>query len=79
MKSAAVALILGRSDPLGLLAASPQDAAVELAVLEEAQRLRTERDEWQIEQTATLIANRLGPVIVSCANAIIRQLGQIGR
>lgn len=61
VRTAAVALLTGHADPLGLLALERHDYATAVAVIEEAAELKSEYDQQLAEYTAARIAQQLIP------------------
>lgn len=65
--TAAVALLSGWSDPLDLLALSPHDYALAVAVIAEADRLRDKRDQaladYVAAKTAGLTAQHIARML----------------
>jgi hypothetical protein len=71
--TAAVALLSGWSNPLGLLALDPDDYRVAVAVVQEADRLRVDRDKHFAEYQANETARLLLPGLVKAIHrAIVR-------
>ncbi len=72
--TAAVALLLGHSDPLGLLALERRDYNLAVTVVEKAAEIRSEYDQQLAEYTAAMTAKHLMPGLRSVLQAIARAM-----
>lgn len=72
--TAAVALLNGWSDPLELLALEPEDYRVAVAVIQEAERLRAQRDRNAADYQAAKTANALLPGLVKAIRRMLQAL-----
>lgn len=74
MVTAAVALTLGYTDPLGLLGLERHDWAVAVAAIKKADELRSERDQQLAQATAVMTANSLAPMLSKTIAQIARAM-----
>lgn len=70
--AAAVALLAGVSDPLGMLALAPDDARLMAAIVNEAGRLKAERERALIEYLARLTAGQTVSGVASIARSVLK-------
>lgn len=59
VQAAAVALLEGVGDPLGFLAAAPEDARILAAIVREAGRMRAEREQQLADYVAAKASNHV--------------------
>lgn len=74
IRTAAVALINGWADPLDVLALDPDDYAVAVAVVAEADRLRADQAKALADYTAAKTANLLLPGLVKALSRLVKRL-----
>lgn len=72
--TAAVALLTGWSNPLELLALDPEDYRVAVAIVQEAERLRYQRDKQLADYQAGKTANLLLPGLVKAIRRMLQAL-----
>lgn len=75
MNTAAIALTLGYSDPLSLLALSGHDLKVAVAVINRAAEVRADYDERLAKYSAIQTTNFMAPLF----SALKKQISRIGR
>lgn len=73
--TAAVALLSGWANPLDLLALDPEDYTVAVAVIQEAERLRAQRDKQLADYQSVKTANALLPGLVKAIRRMLKALG----
>jgi len=74
VEAAAVALLLGHSDPLQLLARAPNDYAIDAAILNRAAQLQADRARAQADYLAGQIARQVVPPLAKHLSRLVEAL-----
>lgn len=76
--AAAVALLTGVTDPIGMLALSPDDGRLMAAIVNEAVRIRDERERALLDYVARMTAGQTTSGFASVARSVVKAFRRRG-